>query len=242
MPRRPHVLLLRTPREPDPYVKALDDAGFSARCVPVLRFEPVGRAALAERMQQPHDYAGLILTSPRAAHALRDLDLAVWRDHPTFVVGPATAAEAANLGLRPVGKEAGSAADLADVIAARSFDRPLLFLCGDRRRDALPNRLRATKTAFDERVIYRTVGDADGLPEAVERQRPDWLVFFSPSGVETADVLAGPSWNRIRKAAIGPTTADALRAAGFAPDAVAADPTPDALVAALLHAHRPPDA
>jgi uroporphyrinogen-III synthase len=241
MPRRPHVLLLRSPREPDPYVAALDAAGFTAQCVPVLHFEFVGRDALAERIQRPEDRAGLILTSPRAVEAVQDFDLTAWRDHPTFVVGPRTAGEAAKLGLRPVGEKSGSADDLADVITARSFERPLLFLCGDRRRDTVPDRLRAAGVAFDEFVVYRTLGAAEELAEAMEERRPEWLVFFSPSGVETAEALAGPSWNRTRKAAIGPTTAEALRAAGFAPAAVADAPTPAALAAALTHAHHSPD-
>jgi len=242
MAHRPTVLLLRSPREPDPYVAALESAGFTAQCVPVLRFEFVGRDALAERIQRPEDYAGLILTSPRAVEALRDFDLAAWRDHPTFVVGPRTAGEATKLGLRPVGAESGSADDLADVIIAHSFEQPLLFVCGDRRRDTLPDRLCAADVTFEEVVVYRTLGDADELADTVERMQPEWLVFFSPSGVETAEVLAGPSWNRIRKAAIGPTTAEALRAAGLPPAAVADAPTPEALAAALTHAHRSSDA
>jgi uroporphyrinogen-III synthase len=242
MPPRPHVLLLRTPREPDPYVAALETAGFSAHCVPVLRFEFVDRGALTERMQRSGAFAGLVLTSPRAAQALRGIDLTAWQDHPAFVVGPATATEAQKVGLRSIGADSGSAEELAAVIAARSFDRPLLFLCGDRRRDVLPDRLRDAGIALEEHIVYRTRGDAEELAEAVERQQPEWLVFFSPSGVETAEVLAGPSWNRIRKAAIGSTTADALRASGFAPDAVADAPTPEALAAALLHAYRSFDA
>lgn len=241
MSARPRVLLLRSAREPDPYVAALEEAGFTARCVPVLTFERANRGALIERLQRPAAYAGLVLTSPRAAQALDGLDLEAWQSVPTFVVGPATAEAAAQLGLSPVGDEAGHADALADRIVQRSLDRPLLFLCGDRRLDTLPDRLQAAGVALEEVVVYRTVGDAGAFVHAME-ERPDWLVFFSPSGVEAADVLAGPSWNRIPKAAIGPTTAEALREAGYAPAAVAAAPTPAALAAALLHAHRTPDA
>lgn len=242
MSGRPRVLLLRAPRDPDPYVTALVAAGFSARCEPVLHFEPVGRDALAERVQRAGDYAGLILTSPRAVRALRGFDLSAWQKKPTFVVGPATGEGAGRLGLQPTGEETGTADDLAEIITSHPFDRPLLFLCGARRRDTLPDRLRAAGVPFEELVVYRTLGDAEGLIDAVARQRPDWLVFFSPSGVQAVASIAGPSWNRIFRAAIGPTTADALRAAGFAPAAVAADPTPEALAAALLHARPSPDA
>ncbi len=229
---RPRALLLREACEPDPYVAALDAVGFAARCVPVLRFEPVERSQLAETMAQAGNYAGLILTSPRAADALHGLDLAAWRENPTFVVGPATAERARTLGLRPEGEEAGQADDLATAILAHRFDRPLLFLCGDRRRDTLPERLRAAGLALEERVVYRTLLDASALRAEADGLTA-WVVFFSPSGVEAACVVEAVPWNRIRKAAIGPTTAAALRAAGFAPAAVAAAPTPEALAVAL---------
>ncbi|MEP0546083.1 MAG: uroporphyrinogen-III synthase [Rhodothermales bacterium] len=241
MADRPLVLLLRDARAPDPYVAALDAVGFAARCVPVLRFEPVEPDALAETMARADAFAGLILTSPRAADALRGLDLSAWQSKTTFVVGPATAEAARALGLRPEGEEAGQADDLADRIAARRFEAPLLFLCGDRRRDALPDRLRATGIAVEERVVYRTLLDASALREPTGRP-PDWVVFFSPSGVEAAQEVVAASWNRARKAAIGPTTADALRAVGFAPATVADAPAPEALAAALSFAHRTSDA
>lgn len=241
MADRPLVLLLRDARPPDPYVAALAAAGFDVRCVPVLRFESVGRDALAATMTQAEAFAGLILTSPRAADALHGLDLSGWQTKPTFVVGPATAEAARELGLRPEGEEAGQADELADRIAARRFDAPLLFLCGDRRRDVLPDRLRAAGIAVEEHVVYRTLLDASALREAGGRP-PDWVVFFSPSGVDAAREAVAVSWNRVRKAAIGPTTADALRAAAFSPAAVAAAPTPEALAAAISLARHAPDA
>lgn len=236
---RPRILLLRRPTAPDPYVAAFDAAGFDAASVPVLDFEPAGRDALAERIAEPERYGGLLVTSPRGAGALRGLDLSGWTGKPAFVVGPRTAEGVRALGLAPVGAEAGHADALAGHIEADPPVKPLLFLCGDRRRDTLPDRLRAAGVAFAELVVYRTIGDASAL-EACLSERPGWLAFFSPSGVEAALELDGISWNSLSAAAIGPTTADALRAAGIRPAAVAASPTPDALVAAVTSA--PPDA
>ncbi len=231
------ILLLRRPSAPDPYEAAFEAAGFDAASVPVLDFVLVHRDRLADHVARPEDYGGLLVTSPRGAGALRGLDLSGWADKPAFVVGPRTAEHVRALGLTAVGEEAGHAVALADRIEADPPERPLLFLCSDRRRDVLPNRLRAAGIAFDEVVVYRTLGDASAL-EARLDEAPDWAAFFSPSGVEAALDLAGISWNSLSAAAIGATTAEALRAAGLHPAAVAAAPTPEALVAAVTSALR----
>lgn len=232
---RPRILLLRRPTSPDPYVASFEAAGFDAESVPVLDFEPAGRDALAERIENAERFDGLLVTSPRAAAALRGLDLRGWAGKPAFVVGPRTAGRVRALGLAPVGEETGHADALADLIVTDPPEKPLLFLCGDRRRDMLPNRLRAAQVAFEELVVYRTLGDASAL-EVRLSEPPDWLAFFSPSGVEAALELDGVSWNSCSAAAIGPTTADALRSAGIRPAAVASTPTPESLVAAVTSA------
>ena len=233
----PRLLLLRRPTVPDAFASAFEAAGFDARCVPVLDFDPVNEAHLADHLAEPGRFGGLILTSPRAADALSGYDLGGWHGKPTFAVGPATAVRTRHLGLRTEGEQAGSAAALADAIIAKPPAAPLLFICGDRRRDVLPDRLRAAGISFEACVVYRTTGDASVLRRALE-DRPEWLVFFSPSGVEAALECDGLSWNSVALAAIGPTTARALRAAGYPPAAVAAAPTPEALVTAVTHAHR----
>ncbi len=233
--RRPTILLLRHPGAlgaEDPYCAAFEAVGFRARCVPVLRFERAHEAALSERLAHPARYGGLVLTSPRAAEAVQAGDLTAWRSKPAFVVGPATAAVMRALGLRPEGEQAGEAEALAEFIVLHRFDRPLLFLCGDRRRDVLPDRLRAAAVPFEELVVYRTLPEAGALG-GLAACPPDWVAFFSPSGVEAALAAPGFPWNRVSRAAIGPTTAAALRAAGHPAAAVAAEPTPDALAAAV---------
>ncbi len=232
-PERPLVCLLRDPAVPDPFVQALEAAGWRAACLPVLRFDFVNRAALRAALRQPDAYGGLVLTSPRAAEALARAGRlpASWTTRPAFAVGPRTADAARALGLRTEGEEAGAADALAERITRQAFEAPLLFLCGDRRRDDLPQRLRAAGTPFYELCVYRTHLRRDldfGALGALA-----WVVFFSPSGVEAARQAAGPALEAARKAAIGPTTAEALQAAGWTAAAVAAAPTPEALAAAL---------
>lgn len=227
-------MLLRSGAGPDDrYVRALDAAGWSARCLPVLRFAFPRQEALRERGQHPDQYAGLIVTSPRAVRAIAQLDdegwKTRWQQKPAYAVGPKTASALRALGLTPVGEETGSAASLAAVIAKKK--KPYLFLCGNRRRDVLPDALRTAGTAFEELIVYET-----HLRSNIVLPRPqtgDWLVFFSPSGLEAVTQSAANEVAGYRLAAIGPTTADALRARGTTVEAVASSPSPEGLVHAL---------
>lgn len=231
----PAVVLLRSAREDDPYETAFRNAGFSVSSVPVLRFEQVGQEALREDLSHPSRYAGLVLTSPRAADALDDALVWLpaqggeWESKPAFAVGPRTAEVLRGLGFSPQGEETGSADALAALISRQSFDKPLLFLAGNRRRDTLPEQLRAAGIAFEERCVYETHLRTDLHFDTM----PDVFVFFSPSGVEAFEKAGLSIGDEIRCAAIGPTTARALRQAGWPPDAIAEQPTPGALVDAV---------
>lgn len=238
MAARSRIFLLRTPRTPDPYRQVFERGGYRVDVVPVLRFEYIHRNALREVLTRTELFEGIITTSPRAVEALRaQRDLVrAWTSSAFYAAGPETARRARKLGFSPRGEEAGSAEDLADLIIENSPDRPLLFLSGNRRRDTLPDRLNTAGVSFEELVVYETHtrGTLD-WPEWDEDQ-PAWVVFFSPSGIEAARRDPTIVWNAVRKAAIGSTTADALRAAGWTVDAVADAPTPEALCRAIRQA------
>jgi uroporphyrinogen-III synthase len=237
---RPVVYLLREAGPGDAYVQALEERGFQVVTIPVLAFTFVHEDVLRERLQAADAYGGLVLTSPRAVEALRrarddGATLAPWRETPAFAVGPRTASEAAALGLTPVGQDSGSADALADVIVRHEPAKPLLFLAGNRRRDVLPEALAAAGVPFEELVVYET--HAAGPLDLSGRPAPDWLVLFSPSGLEAVQQTPDLVLDAVRWAALGPTTAAALAAAGWPADAVAGAPTPEALTAALVAAH-----
>lgn len=230
------VLLLRSSRgADDPYAAALAAAGYEARCEPVLRFTFPRQETLAARVAHPHRYSGLICTSPRAVEALAAIlprypdRAAAWQDTPAYAVGPRTAEALRALGLTPRGAESGTAEALAGRVVASTA--PLLFLAGSRRRDALPRALEARGVVFEELVVYETHlrTDLDLSGHAPLR----WVVFFSPSGVAAARQARGLDGGAVRKAALGPTTAAALQGKGWAADAVAAAPRPEALADAL---------
>lgn len=229
---RAHVCLLRSSTEPDPYHEALRRAGFLPTSQPVLRFTFINEEELSDRLASPGRFAGLIATSPRALEAVRRVsaDVEGWSRKPVYVVGPKTAEAARALGWFPRGDDSGDAAALAQHIVRDGAQQPLLFLSGARRRDVLPEALRASGIPFEECCVYETHVRA---MEAFEGPEPDWVVFFSPSGVEAVRAMPEVEGSAVRRAAIGPTTAEAIRDAGWTVDAVAASPTPEALVAAL---------
>lgn len=234
--RRPHVVLLRDAGADDRYAQVLREAGFRVSAQPVLSFSWTNRAVLRAALQAPGRYAGLICTSPRSAAAIREAGVALglWRTHAIWAVGPATAQGLREAGLYAAGAEAGSAEALADLIAARQWARPLLFLAGSRRRDVLPDRLAEAGIAFEELTVYHThVCTALDLPAL---EPIDWLVLYSPSGCEALAEAAGWQPASVRLATIGPTTAEAARRRGWAVDAVAEAPTPEALAAVLTRA------
>jgi uroporphyrinogen-III synthase len=190
-------------------------------------------------------YAAVAFTSPRSARAFVER-VAVLCGAGTVLgdAGAATEAWAAGAGTaqalgdvlgevrRPdeheVGKR-GAAAALAAALLAANPSGPVLFPCGDIRRDELPSRLRDHGIAVEEVVCYRSVlaGESEARGAA---QRAQIVVVASPS---VADLLARACPPGVRPAllAAGPTTAAAARSSGWPPAGVAKRPTAEALVA-----------
>lgn len=238
MEERPDVILLRSEDEGDDrYVSAFEEVGVRAICEPVLSFGFPNQSALRDHLERRDQYAGIVATSPRVASALERLfadreDLAQrWNGAPAYAVGPKTARRLRDVGLEPRGDDAGDAEALASQIIEEVPSAPLLFLCGNRRRDTLPNRLRAADVPFEELVVYETRIRQDlTLPTS---EGTTWLAFFSPSGLEAVEQSGVVDLSEYRLAAIGPTTGGALEEAGYSVAAVAQEPSPEGLVSAV---------
>lgn len=234
------VYLFRSGDESDPYEEALADAGYAGISIPVLTFETVNAEKLREALEHPRSYDGLIFTSPRAVEAVASAmswlptENVMWHSKSIFAVGPKTASELRQIGFEPTGEGSGSAEMLSEHIAACEFTRPLLFVCGNRRRDDLPDTLREAAIDLEELCVYQSQSreslDLAAYPE------PEWVVFFSPSGVHVVQKDDRLDVDSVRIAALGETTAGALEDAGFHVDAIAREPTPNALVEALTAA------
>ena len=222
MTNRPTVLLLRSRDGHEPYERALEGAGFAPVTVPVVLFRYINEDALLEALERPDAYSGLIVTSPRTTTAWSRLSaarelLAMWREKPTYCVGPTTASEARELGLDPSGEEQGSAKALAAWVARHHrAEEPLLFCCGEPRREELPSVLSDEGIRVKELVVYRN----DVIEEAPLEHPPEWVLFFSPRAMEAARQWDWP-WDAVRKGAIGATAGDVIGDYGWTADATA---------------------
>jgi uroporphyrinogen-III synthase len=211
---------------------------------PLLSFAPPESwSELDAALMHRDRFTVLALTSPRAARAVIER-LTVrqlrWKDGAgpaVWVVGSATSsALEGRLGSvqRPaedLQEDESAASTLARAILSSGLGGPVLFPCGDRRRDELPEMLRARGIEVHETVCYRTV--LAGPAEARAAVNGCALaVVASPSVLE---LLAGacPPSGRPKLVVVGATTAAAARARGWEPAAVARQPSTRALASAV---------
>ncbi len=162
----------------------------------------------------------------------------------TAAVGPGTAEALAAVGVRPA---FWPSEPTGDAFAAELPVEPgerVVLMRSDIARRAVAARLAARGSDLTDAVAYRTLEGA--TPSAVRRAldaRPDAVAFTSPSTVrgflgalrDTAEDGGHARLGAAALVAIGPVTADAVRAHGYAPTATADPPTLAGLVDTLAH-------
>lgn len=182
-------------------------------------------------------FDAVAVTSPRAGRAFAERVGELRDPPPVWAAGPGTAMSLGK-GLGPVRTPPdravgtmGAAAALARAMLEAGVRGPVLFPCGEIRRDELPARLRTEGIEVTEVICYRPVlaGELEARNAAT---RARILVVASPS---VADLLARacPAGDRPALLAVGPTTAAAARASGWPPDAVAKRPAVGSLVSSV---------
>jgi uroporphyrinogen III methyltransferase/synthase len=250
------VLVTRTVEQSASMREALLDVGAEAVVIPMIRIEPVrGSPEVDAALARLPEYDLLLLTSANAARQLvaraaeRGCALAGLRAE-VVCVGPATAAAALELGL-PIHRVPVSRFDaegmLDEVLRELSpAGKRFLLPRAERSREVLPDGLREAGARVDTVAVYRTVPAEvawEDLGERLAHSEFDALTFASPSAVRHffggLDTNAREAAERCVLAAIGPVTADALRAEGIEPDLVPERAEARALVEALVqHAAR----
>ena len=231
MARRVNVLLFKSEKSEadtiDPYRQAFEASKLSCTVYfsPVLGFEfkPSGLDKLRGLVAST-DRCAIAVTSPRASEALasilRSSDSGSSGRLHVYCVGAETSKVLTGLDVNVDGTGAGSAKALGQMIV-ESGEKKVLFLCGDKRRDDLPQVLAENGVECKEVEVYRSVllrnvAVPEGFVEGGEGCTGDqWCAFFSPSGVEcisrSAKFLEILGSKKVKVAAIGQTSAAAVR-------------------------------
>jgi uroporphyrinogen-III synthase len=166
-------------------------------------------------------FAAVAVTSPRAAEALAARLPRPPARVPVWTGGHRTASPLQGIfqtiHVAPdLGR--GAAESVADEMRRARVSGPVLFPCGTLRRETLPHRLEAAGIRVESIVCYRTLLEPAEAARTACRDG-DVLIVTSPS---VATLLAETGLTeRPRLLAVGPTTAHALAARGWPPDAVA---------------------
>jgi len=224
---------------------ALKDLPIMVEERPLMSFAPpLDWLPLDRALERAREFGAVVFTSPRAAQTFAErlkTSGITWNPGPgtpaVWAAGPATSAAlhgALGSVRLPVGRKTGklgAAKALARAMLEEKVSGPVLFPCGESHRDELPAELRNGSIAVQEIVCYRSVLAAP--PEARSAvSRATVLVVASPS---VADLVARacPRSPRPDLLAVGPTTAESARSAGWPPAAVASEPNTRALASAI---------
>ena len=100
-----------------------------------------------------------------------------------------------------------SAIELANLIIEKK-EKEVIFICGNRRRDELPEQLSSEGIQIKEVVVY----EIENLNKTVNLHGIDGLAFMSPSAVYS--LAKNGEFNDLPCFALGPTTAQAIKEKG----------------------------
>lgn len=236
-----YAVITREAEAAAPYAAALAPLGLDGLALPVTRTAPARDPEELVRALERGGYAAIVVASARAALAIHAAQGAAALPE-VWAVGPATARALAAAGIvaqvPPVARDAVNLARA--LVAGRSLAgrRVLVPRAEDGRDDAIAI-LREAGAVVDAITAYRTVAASADDPELarglglLRRGEVAVCAVFAPSQVAALEALVGIRRITARFAAIGATTATALREAGAGAIAVADAPTPERLANAV---------
>ena len=237
-----YAVLTRELEADSPYASALATLGLVSIAMPVTRTAPPGDPGALSRALAAGGHAAVVITSPRAAAALAEARGGreigeVW------AVGPSTLRALTTAGIHGVHPEGVlDGTSLAHAMLGRRelAGRRVLVPRAEHGREEVSEILRAAGVEIDLVVAYRTVpaplDDPALTPgrDLVAAGRAEVVCVFAPSQVTALRAIVGDLGGLTsRFAAIGDTTAAALREAGVGEVAVATAPTPEGLATAV---------
>ena len=224
------MIVTRAPEQSKELVAGLKERGAEAVLLPLVHFvEPENTAELDRAIRALDTFDWLIFTSANTVTFFLGRCRALGSWPAAAVAKIAAVGSATELALKKEGVRAslvprefsgaGLAAELRGLVAKKN----VLLPRSDRASEELPSLLRKAGANVTEVIAYRTVGPQSfdhGLIEAIRAGQVDAVTFFSPSAFREFQNLLGAEalarWDsRVAFAAVGPVTAEAIRAANL---------------------------
>lgn len=222
------VWILKEEKADDPYRQVFEEHDYSVHFHSLLCFNYVHLEDLRFALKNSHLYRGVVITSANAFHAMKlalgdGIDTYSIEKWKLFVISHITE-EKKPIQFQQVITANGYATNLSSLIIAdyqcTTDKRPLLFLCGNLRRDEIPTTFQTHDIPYKELVVYETITEVNNekktmIIDAYNKEKPNWIAFFSPSGVKTLLKIfpkenQSEIWNKVSIASVGTTTSDEL--------------------------------
>jgi uroporphyrinogen III methyltransferase / synthase len=225
------IVVTRAVEQSRELLARLESMGATVLQFPAVSFsEPTESTELDRAIRSLGEFDWILFTSANAvrffARRCRKLGMDPSQDglYRCAAVGPATASAVAAEGF-PVDRVAQEflGAALASELSASIAGMKILLPRSDRARPDLPDALKAAGAEIREVVAYHTGGVGVVEPEvmrAIQEAQVDVISFFSPSAIENMRAELGEEvlsrlGAKAKMAAVGPTTAAALRSVGL---------------------------
>ncbi len=245
------ILVTRARQQAGDLIRCIEEAGGTAVVCPTIEIrEPASWESCDRAIEGLYMYDGLLFTSSNAVNyflqrcTARGQSLKEFNKKRIFAVGARTrqTLEEAKIPVTAV-PEKSTARDLANLAGEEDLrGRVFLFPCGNLAGTLLAEHLRSLGADVDRAVVYTTVLPSEQeitqLEQTILGGTIDVATFLSPSSFQNFSAIL--SAERVRTlasymhlAAIGPTTAQAIREAGHDPAIIAERTSVESLVDAI---------
>jgi uroporphyrinogen-III synthase len=243
------IVVTRSAQDAESLTESLQALGAQTIVFPTIRIEGIDDwSACDEALENMAIYTWIVFSSQNSVRfflgRLREKNVAM-TTQKIAALGSKTAAELGRYHVKTdfVPETYTAAGFLHAFAQGMHAGEKVLLPVSDIARTDLYDGLKALGARPHSIVVYRTVpnhgGDAAPLKSEIENGAVDCLTFFSPSAfMNFIEIFGHDIIRRIKGrmpdiAAIGPTTADAMRRAGVEPDIVPENSTEEHLVRAI---------
>ncbi len=201
-----------------PYFSLADKYGLEIDFIPFIKVESVPFKEFRKNKIDILAHSAVIFTSRNAVdnyfRICKDSNIEVPADMKYFCITEQTAYYLQKyivIRKRKIFTGTRTASELLTIVAKHKGEK-FLYPCSDIRKDEIPKYLSENDIEYSEAVMYRTV--SNDLSEVTLDY--DLIAFFSPSGVKSLiQNFSGFEQKDVSIAAFGPTTATAVKDAGF---------------------------